>query len=423
MWQSLSDMNALLSRYGARVEISTMEIVRAFEYLAENYAIKQVFSHQETGNLLTYKRDLNMKKWFHERGISWMEYPQDGIERTQHDAAGWKKRFYEVMKQPTVDPMLESLKTVDLSDETRLKMLPDPIPMAWKMDEKTFQKGGSSYAWDLLNSFLKERSLGYMQSISKPMESRTHCSRLSPYFAWGNLSVRQAYQAQMEAKNPENSFNLRNFAERLRWRNHFIQKFERLPETETEYLSDRYLDIRQEHNEVFYRAWENGETGYPLVDACMRCVCQTGYLNFRMRSMLVSFLTHHLWQDWKRGALFLARQFLDYEPGIHYNQFQMQSGTTGRHTVRIYNPLKQSLEQDPSGSFIRKWVPELQNVPNELIHEPWKLSAMEQQLYKVSIGTDYPLRLIDHQQTYREKSKQLWARRGWKPGDKTGKMT
>ena len=108
-----------------------------------------------------------------------------------------------------------------------------------------------------------------------------------------------------------------------------------------------------------------------MINACMRALTATGWLNFRMRSMLMSFTVYHLWLNWKGPALHLAHLFTDYEPGIHYGQVQMRSGTTGINAVRVYNPIKQSLDQDPEGAFIRCWVPELCDMPSGLIHTPW----------------------------------------------------
>jgi hypothetical protein len=135
---------------------------------------------------------------------------------------------------------------------------------------------------------------------------------------------------------------------------------------------------------------------------------QHGWLNFRMRAMIVSFACYNLWLDWKRIAPHLARLFLDFEPGIHYPQLQMQAGTTGINAMRVYNVTKQGKDQDANGKFIRKYVPALSHVPTKFIHEPWRMSHAQQLTFKVSIGDDcsskpgihvYPLPIVDEKES------------------------
>jgi deoxyribodipyrimidine photo-lyase len=177
-----------------------------------------------------------------------------------------------------------------------------------------------------------------------------------------------------------------------------MQKLEDEPRIEFENFSRACDGLREtQFDRDRFAAWCSGQTGYPLVDACMRALHANGWINFRMRAMLVSFAAYHLWLHWREPAQYLARHFIDYEPGIHYSQFQMQSGTTGINAVRIYSPLKQQLDQDPDGAFVRRWVPELAALPPEWLTRLRDLPANLQRQYGVRLGRDYPRPVVEHE--------------------------
>jgi deoxyribodipyrimidine photo-lyase len=199
--------------------------------------------------------------------------------------------------------------------------------------------------------------------------------------------MRQVRQALQQVQHPRNSF--RAFESRLHWHCHFIQKFETQPNIEFTDLNPGYGNFPWQHDEQHLQAWQSGQTGIPLVDACMRCVAATGFLNFRMRALLVSCLTHLLGLNWKLGVKHLARCFLDFEPGIHYPQFQMQAGVTGINTIRIYNPIKQALDHDSEGEFIHQWIPELAKLPMPWLASPWELGWIDRMSMNIKLPPIY----------------------------------
>jgi deoxyribodipyrimidine photo-lyase len=182
--------------------------------------------------------------------------------------------------------------------------------------------------------------------------------------------------------------SLRSFDKRLHWHCHFIQKLETAPHIEQRNMHSAYDALAPEPvTEDALARWAQGQTGWPFVDACMRSLRQRGWINFRMRAMLVSVASYHLGLHWRDSGLFLARIFSDYEAGIHWPQVQMQSGTTGINTYRMYNPIKQGLDHDPEACFIAEWVPELAQLPPALRHQPWKADRLP---------AGYPSRIGDH---------------------------
>ena len=403
IYQSLIDMNAHLSAYNQRVIVFEGNPLSVFQNLHQRYTIDHIFSHQETGLRQTYDRDVTLSDFFRNVSISWIEFQRNGVLRGLKNRDTWRKAWYAYMSKPIdeVDlpqipkpPKLQNLKEFDWP-----KRLVTP--------NKHIQHLGLKMAHQTMTNFVTERGRYYMQNISKPETSAIHCSRLSPFLVYGNLSIRQVYQASKKQQDFGWKRNMASFRSRLRWHDHFIQKFEMEDRMEFEHVNRGYDNLKKTKNEAYLEAWASGNTGYPLVDACMRCLKSTGYVNFRMRAMVVSFLTHHLWQDWRWGSPILSKYFLDFEPGIHFSQFQMQAGVTGINTVRMYNPVKQSMDNDTEGRFIKRWVPELQNVPIQFIHEPWKLTALDRKF--LNLDDVYSNPIVNHIEAAKEARKKIWA--------------
>jgi deoxyribodipyrimidine photo-lyase len=336
--------------------------------------------------------------------MAWHESHQDGVVRRLDSRDGWSRRWAQAMAGPALAaPRLAGPRLVS-----------DPLP-AWPAgpggkDEGDFQAGGRNAGLVLLDTFLHRRGEDYARGMSSPLSAGQACSRLSPHLAWGTLSPREAHLA-LTRRQAEVAMDpalagwrrpLAAFEARLAWRGHFMQKLESAPALEWENLHPALADARQSVDPTLFEPWCQGRTGLPLVDACMRSLAATGWLNFRMRAMLAAFACYHLWQPWRHAGLHLARLFTDYEPGIHWSQMQMQSGSTGINAFRIYNPVKQSLDQDPQGRFIRRWVPELAEVPAEWFHTPWRMSPDLQSRCGCHIGRDYPAPIVDHELAARE---------------------
>ncbi|WP_310556752.1 deoxyribodipyrimidine photo-lyase [Flavobacterium sp.] len=409
IYESIQDLQQKLEVSNSKLFFFHNEVQPVFSEIVKNFEVKNVFSHQEIGNKVTFDRDIEIHKFFNKNNIIWKEFQMHGVIRKLKSRTDWDKRWENVMRANPKQIDIKILNIQSLDAEFYDAIKGESLNIEITTPNKNFQQGGENLAWRYLDSFVKTRYVNYSKHISKPALSRKGCSRLSPYLTYGNISMRAIYQyTNQHYEASKNKRAILNFVSRLHWHCHFIQKFEDECRMEFENVNRAYDVLVKPKNEAYIKAWQEGKTGIPIVDACMRCVVATGYINFRMRAMVVSFFTFNLWQDW-RELHFLARQFLDYEPGIHYPQLQMQSGTTGINTIRIYSPIKNSEEHDSEGVFIKQWLPELSEIPISLLHEPWKMNPIEQQFYNCEIGKDYPAPIVNIEETRKYASDIVWS--------------
>ena len=409
-WQAiaptLTELSDRLSRLGGPLIVRTGSVTDVLSRIHETVGITRLLAHEEIGDDWTFERDRQVRGLFRKLGVPFVEYPQFGVTRGLKDRNQWGRRHAAFISAP---PIREPSRFVTVSG-ARAGQIPSAGELGLTLDGCLHpQSGTRAEALAKLRSFLAGGGANYRRGMSSPLTGESVCSRLSVSLSTGSISIREVMKrlhverAELARAAPEQRSvpltAIDSLLSRLHWHCHFIQKLEQEPELEMRSLHPLHerARVKTALDDPMLEAWASGYTGFPFVDACMRSLIATGWLNFRMRAMVMAFASYHLNLDWWASGTRLAALFTDYEPGIHWPQVQMQSGQTGINTPRIYNPVKQGLDQDPNGVFTRRWLPELREVPLAFLQEPWRLSDLAQSAAGCIIGIQYPAPIVAHE--------------------------
>jgi deoxyribodipyrimidine photo-lyase len=402
--ECLLSLNAQLQALGAGLEIRIAHIENALDAVFARLGHFTLHSHEETGGLWSYERDKAVAAWCREHGVDWYQHPQNGVVRPVSRRGCRFKEHWDHWSMSSLETLPEKPTWLLPADGQSSALLSaavcdDPLPCPGR------QRGGLQPALELLDSFLATRGEGYSAHMSATTTAEEGCSRLSPHIAHGSLSLRQIVQAVRQSESSATPGHwhrqLNSYVTRLWWHCYWLQVLENKPHMENHALVPEMEQLHRPMSPSHWKAWTLGRTGWPMVDACMRYLHHHGWINFRMRAMLVTVATHTLSLPWRPVADWLAHLFVDFEPGIHYPQIQMHSSMAASPFPRLYNPITQAQELDPHGDFVRRWVPELRNIPDSWIFQPWVLPAEARMRYGLLGDADYPPPLVDFEIVHR----------------------
>ena len=398
---NLRELDRSLRQRGSRLIVRRGEPAAELIQLARETQATNVFFNLD---LTSYarKRDQRVALELEAQGITvetfddlTIHHPEDVVTLTGRPYQVFTafKKAWLMLPKPSADEAESLPEQMPLSAEVA------SLPIDF---EERFElpAAGEDAALDRLNSFLEETIYGYGEG--RNLLDRAATSFLSPYLRFGALSIRQAYWGAKAAIDMATDKVAQQGAEawlnELIWREFYMALLYHFPHTIAQPLRQQFANFEWLDDEDAFRAWREGRTGYPVVDAAMRMMNATGWMHNRARMIVASFLTKDLLIDWRKGERYFMQQLIDGDSASNVGGWQWAAGVgaDAQPFFRVFNPTLQGQRFDPEGVFVKQWLPELRSVPIELVHEPWKLNATDQRQYGVILGRDYSAPIVDH---------------------------
>ncbi len=321
----------------------------------------------------------------------------------------WKACLSRGEPEPSLDAPTQVMSPRQWPASMMLRNLGLEPKIDWTQGLKTSWRPGEAGAAECLRRFLDNALRDYAEERNRPDHSGT--SRLSPHLHFGEISVRQIWSALHAQRPLQNGSDFRVFASELGWRefaHHLLFHFKQTPE---EPLRKEFSAFPWQDDCGSLRAWLRGRTGYPIVDAGMRELWHTGWMHNRVRMIAASFLVKDLRIPWQKGAAWFWDTLVDADLANNTLGWQWSAGcgADAAPFFRIFNPVTQGEKFDPNGDYVRRWIPELCEVPNKWIHKPWEAPSSVLADAGVELGTTYPRPIVDHAEA-RSRTLELWKK-------------
>lgn len=320
------------------------------------------------------------------------------------EEAELKKQYGSLVKIFTGNYLLSEPGEILTNDGNYYKVF-TPFYRKWSEYQSHMNPRPETFRTDRNNSELSKRIRQFYPdglidySKFRDFPDKDGTSQLSKHINSGAVSVRAVYALALEA-GIKMKKDTEPFIRQLAWRDFYYHLYYNQPEVLFRSFKEKYQNVQWQKKPDWLEAWKSGLTGYPFVDAGMRQLLKEGFMHNRLRMVVASFLTKDLLIDWKQGESHFMQHLKDGDLILNNGgwQWAASTGADAQPYFRIFNPVEQSKKFDRNGDFIRKYVPELQDVPQKYIHEPWKMPEAEQNKYKVVIGSDYPLPIVNHKE-------------------------
>lgn len=397
MIESLVALDQDLRQQGGRLIVRSGDPVEVLPRLVQETQADGIYAYVDYERIYGRVRDarLNQALAAQQMQIRWFEPAAGTAELMPYPR--YRQFWFAEMRAELVPTPSQLHVPTDIQSEP----LPTLTDLGLITDGKAIPPAGAQAARQLLNQFLEEKIDRYYWQLSYPGAEAT--TGLSPYLKFGVISPRECLQIaqQWDLTHPKAERSRNQLIARLRWGSGFAQRFRYLPQLEVRSLYTVFDDEGWEFDETLYQAWQEGQTGFPIIDAAARCLQATGgwqQLNFRIRAIYASFLSNLLGMDWRYGALHFMRHLIDGDCPIDHYQWAMQAGVThciDKSWTRIYNPGQVAVDRcDPEGLFIQRWVPEVAHLPPTQLGIPPSLK-------------DYPPPILSYQQARQRRVQQL----------------